>query len=47
MMMVCRLIGVMACSVGGGTITNVGDDGSPGVREPGDRGDDGAVAPCA
>ena len=34
---------VMAPSVRGGAVPNVGTDGVPGIGEPGDRRDDGAV----
>ena len=45
-MIVYRFVGIMAHSFGGGAVTNAGDDGSPGIGEPGDQGDDGSVAPC-
>ena len=46
-MTVCRFVGVVACSVGGGTVADEGVNGVPGTRKPGYRGHDGAVAPCA
>ena len=36
----------MACSFGGRAIADEGANGVPGVREPGDQGYDGTVAPC-
>ena len=43
-MLFCRPVGVMAPSIRGGTVPNEGADGLPGIGEPGDRRDDGAVA---
>ena len=39
-----RPAGVVAPSVRGRAVPDAGTDGSPGIGEPGDRGDDGAVA---
>ena len=47
MMMVCRFVGVVACSVRGGTVADEGVNGAPGTRKPGYRGYDGTVVPCA
>ena len=41
-----RPVGVVACSFGGRELSDVGVDGSPGVGEPGDQGDDRTVVPC-
>ena len=46
-MIVYRFVGIVACSFRGGATADVGIDGLPGVREPGDRRNDGTVAPCA
>ena len=42
-----RSVGIIACSFGGRELSDEGVDGSPGVGEPGDQGNDGPVAPCA
>ena len=39
-----RLVRIMACSIWGRELPDAGVDGVPGAREPGDRGNDGAVA---
>ena len=41
-----RFAGVMACPFRGRELPNEGVNGLPGVGEPGDQGDDGAVVPC-
>ena len=40
---VYRFAGVMAPTIQGGAVPNVRADGSPGIGEPGDIGNDGAV----
>ena len=47
MTMAGRFVGVVACSVGGGTVADEGVNGAPGAREPGYRRHDGTVVPCA
>ena len=42
-----RFVRIVACSFGGRAIADEGVNGAPGAGEPGDRGDDGSVAPCA
>ena len=41
-----RLVRIMAHSFRGGELPDEGVDGLPGIGEQGDRGDNGAVAPC-
>ena len=47
MTMARRFVGVMAGSFGGRKLSNVGANGTPGTRKPGNRRDDEPVAPCA
>ena len=41
----CRPVRVMAGPFGGRELSDAGVNGAPGVGEPGDRGNDGSVAP--
>ena len=43
----CRPVRVMAGPFGGRELSDAGVNGVPGVREPGDRRNDGSVAPRA